>query len=88
MKHYLERYVFIGVALILIYKGSGYLINSTVAIDKLEGFICLLIAAVLITGAYIINAIHLLHKETRRSRTLDAHIQNLTERLYRMEKAL
>ena len=87
MKRYLERYVFIGVALLLIYRGSASLINTTVAMDKIEGFLCLLIASVLVTGAYIINAIQLLHKETTKRKALDLHIQNLTERLYKMEKA-
>ena len=87
MKRYLERYVFIGIALLLIYRGSFSLINTTVAMDKLEGFLCLLIASILVTGAYIINAIQLLHKETTKRKALDLHIQNLTERLYKMEKA-
>jgi len=87
MKQYLERYVFIGCALIFIYTGINSLINAKVEMHKIEGFLCLLIASVLVAGAYIINAIRLLHKETKGRRTLDLHIQNLTERLHRMEKA-
>jgi hypothetical protein len=87
MKHYIERYVFIGFALVFIYKGSAILMNAKVEMHKIEGFLCLLIASVLVAGAYIINAIRLLHKETKGRRTMDAHVQNLTERLYRMEKA-
>jgi amino acid permease len=87
MKHYIERYVFIGCALVFIYKGSTSLINAKVEMHKIEGFLCLLIASVLVAGAYIINAIRLLHKETKGRRTMDAHVQNLTEKMYRMEKA-
>jgi len=87
MKHYLERYVFIGCALVFIYKGSASLINAKVEMHKIEGFLCLLIASVLVAGAYIINAIRLLHKETKGRRTLDAHVQNIIEKMYRMEKA-
>ena len=87
MKHYLERYIFIGVALVFIYKGSAILINAKVEMHKIEGFLCLLIASVLVAGAYIINAIRLLHKETKGRKALDIHVQSLTEKLYKMEKA-
>jgi len=87
MKGYIERYVFIGVAIVFTYKGVDSLINAKIEMHKIEGFLCLLIASVLVAGAYIINAIRLLHKETKGRRTLDAHVQNLTEKMYRMEKA-
>lgn len=87
MKRYIERYIFIGVALVFSYKGIDSVINAKIEMHKIEGFLCLLIASVLVAGAYIINAIRLLHKETKGRKTLDAHVQHLTEQMYKMEKA-
>ena len=85
MKRYLERYAFIGFAILFGYVGYTILTKATGETHAVEGFLCILIAAVLVTGAYIINAIRLLHRETKGQRSIDVHMKNLTERIYRME---
>ena len=84
MKRYIERYAFIGFAVVFGYVGTDILTKAKSEMQLVEGFLCILIASVLITGACIINAIRLLHRETKGQRTIDVHMKNLTERIYRM----
>ena len=88
MKNYTERYAFIGFAIVFGYTGANILSKAKSGASEVEGFLCILIAAVLATGACIINAIRLLHKETKSQRTIETHIKSLTERIYRMEHGL
>ena len=88
MKHYIERYAFIGFAIVFGYAGYDILTQAQSELQEVEGFLCILIAAVLITGAFIINAIRLLHGETKGQRAIDTHMKNITERIYRMEHDL
>ena len=88
MKHYMERYAFIGFAVVFGYAGYDIITKAKSELHEVEGFLCILIASVLITGAFIINALRLLHSETKGQRTIDTHIKNITERIYRMEHDL